>query len=283
MTFRTRFAPSPTGPLHLGHAYSALCAFDAAKAAKDDLILRIDDLDQSRSRPTWEALIYEDLAWLGITWSTPVRRQSECLPEYQNALARLSEMGVTYPCSCTRADIELAASAPQEGVPEFGPDGRIYPGTCRYRTMLDATETDTIRLDMRKAVSMIPKEISFKNNDQGIDLNCETLIHSVGDVILRRRSMGASYHLAVVVDDHKQGVTDVIRGQDLAEATQIHVLLQHLLGYQTPTYVHHDLIRDETGKRLAKRDDARALSKYRAEGYSPEDIRAMIGLRSSAT
>jgi len=191
-------------------------------------------------------------------------------------------MGVTYPCSCTRADIELAASAPQEGVPEFGPDGRIYPGTCRHRAMLDATETDTIRLDMRKAVSMIPNEISFKNNDQSVELKCKTLIQSVGDVILRRRSMGASYHLAVVVDDHKQGVTDVIRGQDLAEATQIHVLLQHLLGYQTPTYIHHDLIRDETGKRLAKRDDARALSNYRAEGYSPEDIRAMIGLRTSA-
>ena len=282
MTFRTRFAPSPTGPLHLGHAYSALCAFDATEVAKGDFILRIDDLDQSRSRPTWEALIYEDLAWLGITWSTPVRRQSEFLSEYQDALARLGEMGVTYPCSCTRADIELAANAPQEGVPEFGPDGQIYPGTCRHRTMLDATETDTIRLDMRKAVSMIQRKVSFKDNDQSIDLNCETLIQSVGDVILMRRSMGASYHLAVVVDDNKQGITDVIRGQDLAEATQIHVLLQHLLDYQTPTYVHHDLIRDETGKRLAKRDDARALSKYRAEGYSPEDLRAMIGLRTSA-
>lgn len=285
MTFTTRFAPSPTGPLHLGHAYSALLAHDMAAAEGGRFLLRIEDIDQSRARPAWEAQIYDDLHWLGLTWPQPVMRQSERLPRYRAALDRLTALGLTYPCCCNRADIEAAAGAPQEGVPQFGPDGRIYPGTCRPRLPGEATERDVIRLNMEKAVqtaelrSFTETGPEFAGTRQ---LDPEQLISSVGDIILVRRSMGSSYHLSVVVDDADQGITHAVRGADLFEATQIHVLLQSLLGLPTPVYHHHRLIRDDHGKRLAKRDDARAISKYRAEGATPQDIRGMVGLPPSS-
>lgn len=277
----TRFAPSPTGPLHLGHAYSALLAHDMARAAGGQFLLRIEDIDQSRSRPEWEAQIYDDLHWLGLSWPLPVMRQSDRLPRYALALQRLSDMGLTYPCRCRRADIEAAAGAPQEGVPQFGPDGRIYPGTCRARPMTEAGPEDAIRLNMEKATAFQPLR-SFTETGPAHagqhPLDRAQLIETVGDIVLLRRGMGGSYHLSVVVDDADQAITHVTRGEDLFEATQIHVLLQGLLGWPTPIYHHHRLIRDAAGKRLAKRDDARAIARYRDEGATPADIRAMVGL-----
>ena len=285
MTFRTRFAPSPTGPLHLGHAFSAITAYDMATAAGGIFHLRIDDIDQSRSRPAWEAQIFDDLHWLGLSWPMPVLRQSERLPRYCDALLRLWDMGLLYPCSCTRADIRAAASAPQEGAPLHGPDGLIYPGTCRpVSPPKGAMPIDSaLRLDMARAFASVSSPLAF--NESGEGPNGETgsitphnMVQTVGDVVLARRAMGASYHLSVVIDDADQSITHVIRGQDLFAATQIHVLLQRLLDLPTPLYHHHGLIRDAQGKRLAKRDDARAIKTYRAEGASPAKIRQMIGL-----
>lgn len=281
MTFTTRFAPSPTGPLHLGHAYSALLASDFARQQNGRFLLRIEDIDQTRARASWEEQIYQDLAWLGLSWPEPVLRQSSRLPRYRAALERLSALGLTYPCRCKRADIEAAAGAPQEGVPQFGPDGRIYPGTCRQRPLSEVRPTDVIRLNMKAALARLPA-LSFMETSEElgghISLDPEELVQAVGDIILVRRNMGSSYHLSVVVDDADQGITDVVRGADLFESTQIHVVLQTLLDLPVPRYHHHRLIRDDQGKRLAKRDDARAISKYRAEGASPQEIRQLVGL-----
>lgn len=280
MSFTTRFAPSPTGPLHLGHAYSALLAHDMARAAGGRFLLRIDDLDSARSRPCWEQQLYDDLAWLGLTWDAPVRRQSDCLPEYRAALERLDRAGLTYACACTRRDIAEAAGAPQEGVAAFGPDGRIYPGTCRDKA-LSPDQATCIRLNMARAVAG-RTGVAFTETGPTHagrhHLAAAALVDGIGDVVLARRDMAAAYHLAVVLDDAATGVTHVIRGEDLFEATRIHVLLQSLLDLPTPIYHHHALIRDDQGKRLAKRDDARAIAKYRAEGASPQDIRSLVGL-----
>ncbi|MAU53795.1 MAG: tRNA glutamyl-Q(34) synthetase GluQRS [Roseovarius sp.] len=276
--FITRFAPSPTGPLHLGHAFSAMLAHDMAQAAGGRFLLRIDDLDRSRCRPEWEAQIRNDLRWLGLDWPEPVMRQSDRLPRYRAALQALWARGLLYPCTCTRADIRAAASAPQEGAPLHGPDGVIYPGTCRPESPPTGPmpEGAALRLDMVRAIEVTG--IPLKYNEKGTETFLRDLPETAGDVVLARRDMGASYHLAVVLDDADQGITHVIRGADLAEATQIHVLLQNLLGLPTPAYHHHRLIRDAQGKRLAKRDDARAIATYRAAGASPQDIRAMVGL-----
>ena len=279
--FTTRFAPSPTGQLHLGHAYSALVAFDMARTSKGRFLLRIEDTDTARCTPAFEAQIYDDLAWLGLTWETPVLRQSENMAAYDAALDRLGDMGLLYPCSCTRGDIRRAASAPQEGAPLLGPDGLIYPGTCRHRVWADRSETDAIRLDMARAVDSLPilPRYSETGSHPPTRVTRAHLTNDVGDIVLARRDTGtAAYHLSVVVDDAAQGITHVIRGEDLASATPIHVLLQALLGLPTPVYHHHRLIRDETGKRLAKRDDARAIALYRAEGATPQDIRTLVGL-----
>lgn len=280
MTFTTRFAPSPTGPLHLGHAYSAILAHDMARAAQGRFLLRIDDLDRSRARPQWEAQIKDDLTWLGVTWDGPVRRQSDCTADYGRALERLRGAGLTYACACSRRDIAAAASAPQEGAADFGPDGRIYPGTCRDKG-LPETEATCVRLDMARAAARALPAGFIETGPAHAgrhDLDASDLTRSVGDVVLSRRGMEAAYHLAVVVDDAASEVTHVIRGEDLFEATRIHVLLQHLLDLPTPVYHHHRLIRDDAGKRLAKRDDARAIAKFRAEGATPGDIRRMVGL-----
>ena len=287
MTFTTRFAPSPTGPLHLGHAYSALLASNMARAGEGRFLLRIEDIDSSRARPEWEDGIYDDLAWLGLTWETPVMRQSGRLPAYRAALTRLWALGLLYPCTCSRRDIAAAAEAPQEGVPPaFGPDGLIYPGTCRQiPNPTSPLPNAVLRLNMARALRKLPDPLNFTETGASpegetgqIILSHAMLREDVGDVILARAEMGASYHLSVTVDDAAQGVTRVTRGQDLFTATYIHVVLQKLLGLPTPTYHHHSLIRDETGKRLAKRDDARAIRLHRDEGKTPADIRAMVGL-----
>lgn len=285
MTFTTRFAPSPTGPLHLGHAYAAWVAGDLAIKNHGRFLLRIEDIDQSRSRPEWETQIYEDLTWLGITWETPVLRQSDQLSKYAQALDSLWEKGLLYPCTCNRRDILDAASAPQEGgTYPTGPDGLIYPGTCRGKPKPKARPIDVaLRLDMGQALRSHPyrfKEDGSGPNGQTGDINIspQALHQNTGDVVLSRRDMGTSYHLAVVVDDAAQAITHVTRGTDLFDATQIHVVLQDLLSLNTPIYHHHRLIRDADGKRLAKRDDARALRKFRDEGLSVSDVRARVGI-----
>ncbi len=266
----TRFAPSPTGPLHLGHAYAAM----VAASRGDRFLLRIEDIDTSRCRREWEAAIFDDLAWLGLQWESPVMRQSDRQPFYRASLTRLTALGVTYACTCTRADIRAALSAPQDG-----PDGPIYPGTCRHAG-LDA-EGAAIRLDMGRAMALVGP-VGFTEagpvRPGRHAANSALMLADVGDVVLARRDLGTSYHLAVVVDDAAQEITEITRGADLFAATFVHVLLQKLLEYPTPSYWHHNLIRDSEGKRLAKRDDARALSLFRHEGATPADIRHMVGL-----
>ena len=282
MIFTTRFAPSPTGPLHLGHAYSALLAHDQAKAHAGRFLLRIEDIDQTRARAHWEDQIYDDLAWLGIDWPRPVMRQSERMPAYNAALENLWGRGLLYACTCNRRDILAAVSAPQEGgEPVFGPDGIVYPGTCRHSGHL--REAGALRIDMAKALASLgSRQLTFSELDAEhkgeISVSSAFLTEQVGDVVLARRDMGTSYHLSVVLDDAAQAVTHVVRGQDLFEATYIHVLLQALLDLPTPRYHHHRLIRDDAGKRLAKRDDARAIALYRDNGATPEDIRLMVRL-----
>ncbi|MGV6813260.1 MAG: tRNA glutamyl-Q(34) synthetase GluQRS [Brevirhabdus sp.] len=277
----TRFAPSPTGPLHLGHAYSAMLAYDMAQRAGGLFLLRIEDIDQTRARPEWEEQIFDDLHWLGLDWPEPVMRQSDRMASYREALERLNEMGLIYACTCRRRDIDEAARAPQEGgAPVFGPDGLVYPGTCRGAGH-DKTGA-ALRLNMSRALESLTGALSFVETGPEhagrIALNTADLIRQVGDVVLARRDMGTSYHLSVVVDDAAQDVSDVVRGEDLFEATAIHVVLQRLLKLPTPRYHHHRLIRDEAGKRLAKRDDARAISKFRADGITPQDLRQRVGL-----
>jgi len=256
-----------------------------AKAAGGQFLLRIEDIDQSRARAQWEAQIYDDLAWLGLEWPQPVMRQSDRMAAYQTALDALWDRGLLYACTCKRRDILAASSAPQEGAePVFGPDGIVYPGTCRYAG--HPRDAGALRLDIRKALQTVEgKELNFVEGGSGperesgtIPVSKDLLIIHVGDVVLARRDMGTSYHLSVVLDDATQAITHVVRGRDLFEATYIHVLLQALLGQPTPHYHHHRLIRDETGKRLAKRDDARAIALYRENGATPQDIRDMIGL-----
>lgn len=278
-----------------------------ARAENGTFLLRIEDIDQSRARPEWEAQIYDDLAWLGIDWDGPVLRQSDNLSAYGKVLDQLWLRSLLYPCTCTRSDIKAATSAPQEGVPTHGPDGLIYPGTCNMFSTArkfpgdHARPTDrTLRLDMGMATMAARFQpiidtthggagyLYFTetgrgpNNETGlIRVDQNHLENSVGDIVLARRDMATSYHLSVVIDDAAQAITHIVRGADLFEATAIHVLLQGLLDLPTPTYHHHKLIRDNSGKRLAKRDDDRAIAKYRAEGATPADIRAMVGLPPS--
>ncbi len=240
-----------------------------------------------RARAEWEDLIFDDLHWLGLAWETPVLRQSDRLPLYRATLEALWRQGLLYPCTCTRRDILEAASAPQEGsTAHIGPDGPVYPGTCRHDH--DGTTPmpqAALRLNMRRAIDRLSSPLTFIEKGTGPigqtgpqPIEPEDLVTKVGDIVLARRDMGTSYHLAVVLDDAAQGVTHVTRGYDLFEATQIHILLQALLDLPQPAYHHHALIRDAQGKRLAKRDDARAIQSYRAYGASPAEIRRLIGL-----
>jgi len=281
VTFTTRFAPSPTGPLHLGHAYSALLAHDMAKAAGGTFLLRIEDTDTSRARPEWEAQIYDDLAWLGLDWPRPVLRQSDHLGRYNEVLMTLADRGLVYPCSCRRSDIRAALSAPQEGVQAPA----VYPGTCRHRDMASRQPGDALRLNLATALASLENNANLGFEETGLEhcghqsIDARLLLTTVGDAVLGRKEIETvSYVLAAVVDDAAQQITHVVRGADLFETTALQVLLQRLLSLPTPKYHHHRLIRDEAGKRLAKRDDARAISTYRSEGRLPQDIRALTGL-----
>lgn len=275
---RTRFAPSPTGPLHLGHAFSAITAHDLARDMGGAFLLRIEDIDQTRARPHWETQIYEDLEWLGLSWEHPVMRQSDNMPAYDGALRQLWNLGVLYPCHCTRRDISAALSAPQEGAPVIGPDGAVYPGTCRRNPQGEYPQDGHLRLNMARALAHLDgRPLWFEEMDQGRQsIPPNHLLNNVGDVVVRRADFRTSYHLSVVVDDAVQAITHVVRGQDLFEATAIHVMLQACLDLPTPIYHHHRLIRDETGKRLAKRDDARAIANYRENGMSADNIHTIV-------
>ncbi|MGG7644524.1 tRNA glutamyl-Q(34) synthetase GluQRS [Rhodovulum sp. YNF3179] len=283
---RTRFAPSPTGLLHLGHAFSALTAWDRAQAAGGTFLLRIEDIDRPRCRAAFETAIYEDLGWLGLAWPDPVMRQSERMPAYRAALDRLAAAGLLYPCRCTRRDIRAALAAPQETAGP-APAEAVYPGTCRGRSLAEAGPDDALRLDMHAAIGRLGGRdglagltwIETGAARQGAHaLDADILTAQIGDIVLARRDIGTSYHLAVVVDDAEQGITEVVRGMDLVDATPIHRLLQALLALPVPAWHHHRLIRDEAGRRLAKRDDARAIRAYRAAGETPGALRRRVGL-----
>ena len=290
-----RFAPSPTGLLHLGHAFSALTAFEAAKKVGGKFLVRIEDIDTTRSKPKFEEAIFEDLAWLGIEWEQPVLRQVDRFDAYRAALDDLRSRGLIYPCFCTRKEINAAMTAPHHDGSSVGADGPAYPGTCRTQAT-DTARMDcnpyAFRLDMRKAVASIGgagivKKLSFKEFGSGpngekkkVNLDPGYLIEACGDIVLARKETPASYHLSVVLDDAFQQVTHVTRGQDLFAATSIHRLLQALFGRSTPSYRHHRLITDEDGKRLAKRDDARSIRAYREDGATVGDVRKLIGLKA---
>lgn len=275
MTFVTRFAPSPTGRLHLGHAFSALTTFDAARDAGGRFLLRIEDLDQGRARPEFEAAIFEDLAWLGIAWETPVRRQSEHLDDYAAALERLNAAGLLYRCFKTRK--ELAAEA--VNAPHGAADvvrGRPPP-PAEEQVRLAKGDPFAWRLWLDRAREHLgPRWDVLGFEADGVWTKAEP--ERLGDVILARKEFPASYHLASVWDDALQGVTCVIRGEDLREAAHLHVLLQALLDLPTPAYRHHRLILGPDGRRLAKRDQAATLAALRESGVTPEQVRGMVGL-----
>lgn len=282
----TRFAPSPSGLLHLGHAYAALFAARAAQP-EGTFLLRIEDIDADRVRPEFEQAIFEDLAWLGLTWQVPPRRQSDHLGDYAAALARLESRGLVYPCFCTRK--EIAAEIARAGAAPHGPAEQVYPGTCRRLSPDEraarraAGERAALRLDIARALAEAEAEHGgpLVWHDRGAGTQrCDP--RPQGDVVLARKDLGTSYHLAVVVDDAAQGVTLVTRGADLFEATHVHRLLQALLGLPVPQYHHHRLITDARRQRLAKRSDALALRTLRERGLSPAQVVAMTGIDSNA-
>jgi glutamyl-Q tRNA(Asp) synthetase len=269
----TRFAPSPTGWLHLGHAHSALFAWSAAKRQAGRFLLRIEDIDRARARPEFEAAIHEDLAWLGLDWERPVRRQSEHFDDYAAALARLEGESLVYPCFCTRAEIAAAGQAPH------GLEHGAYPGTCRHLPALERREriaagrAYALRLDAAEGARRIGR-LHFTDRAHGRIAVDPFLL---GDVVLARKDTPASYHFAVTLDDALQGVTLVTRGEDLLPATHVHRLLQALLGLPEPAYHHHPLVTDATGQRLSKRHDALAIRALRAAGVSATEVRARAG------
>jgi glutamyl-Q tRNA(Asp) synthetase len=280
MSFVTRFAPSPTGYLHLGHALSALTAFDAARAAGGRFLLRIEDIDRGRARPHFETAIYEDLAWLGLEWETPVRRQSEHMGEYEAVLQRLIDRDLVYRCFRTRKEVaEAIASAPHGGARDVF-RGEALPAE-EEAERLALAEPFAWRLSLRKARAALgPAYFALVFEDENGPQRAEPERH--GDVVLARKDFPTSYHIASVWDDALQGVTCVIRGEDLREAAHLHVLLQKLLGLSQPVYRHHRLVLGEDGKRLAKRDGAATLRALRESGKTPADLRAMLNMPKRA-
>jgi glutamyl-Q tRNA(Asp) synthetase len=283
-----RFAPSPNGFLHLGHAYSALLNFDAARATGGRFLLRIEDIDATRCRSEFEAAIYQDLAWLGMSWETPVRRQSEHLASYRDAVEKLSARDLVYPAFESRAEIAgLVAQREAAGAWPRDPDGTpLYPGTAKSltsdqrRRLIDRGAPYALRLDMAAALG---RAGALGWSEHGRGPSGETGQISArperwGDVILARKETPTSYHLSVVIDDALQGVTEVVRGQDMFHATSVHRLLQQLLGLPQPAYRHHRLLMDVAGQKLSKSTDATGLRELRAAGATPEDIRRLIGL-----
>ena len=278
----SRFAPSPTGRLHLGHAFSAWLAHRFARDRGGSFLLRIEDIDPGRCRDEFVDGIVEDLIWLGLDWDGPVRRQSGHLADYAGELDRLKALGLVYPCFCTRKGIaeEIAAS----GHAPHGPDGPLYPGTCRRlsdaeRRARMTAEPHAWRLDMAAARARAGT-LTWHDSRAG---TVTATPEAFGDVVLARKDAPTSYHLAVVHDDALSNVTDVVRGEDLFAATHVHRLLQALLALPTPRYHHHPLIRDASGKRLAKRDRAATLAELRAAGVSPQQVIADLAAKACET
>jgi glutamyl-Q tRNA(Asp) synthetase len=283
-----RFAPSPNGHLHLGHAYSALLNFDLARAGGGRLLLRIEDIDTARCRPEFETAIFEDLGWLGIAWETPVRRQSEHFSDYRDAVEKLAGMGLVYPSFESRAEIarlvaEREALAPWPRDPDGAP---LYPGRAKLlspdarESLLESGAPYALRLDMEAACE---RASASSWTEHGAGPDGETGVMAArpqgwGDVILARKETPTSYHLAVVIDDALQGVTEVVRGTDLFWSTSVHRLLQTLLGLPQPAYRHHRLVLDTAGRKLSKSSQATGLRELRAAGATPEDIRRLVGL-----
>lgn len=282
----TRFAPSPTGRLHVGHGWSALLAMDMARAAGGQFRLRIEDIDGTRSRPEHVAGIVEDLRWLGVAWDGEIVFQSQRLDRYAAALDQLRGLGLLYPCFCTRADIQASLTAPH------GPEGPVYPGTCRALSAAEraqriaAGEAHAWRIDMGKAAARVGTlkwaALSFSEGQKAStgSVRTEIVIDGLahGDVVLARKDAPASYHLSCTLDDAAMGVTHVLRGDDLRGATDIHRLLQALLDLPSPAYIHHPLLVGPDGRRLAKRDGSIGLAELRAQGMAAErlayDLRA---------
>jgi glutamyl-Q tRNA(Asp) synthetase len=273
----TRFAPSPTGWLHLGHAFSALFAYQSALAHGGRFLLRIEDIDFTRCRREFETDLLDDLTWLGLEWEWPVRRQAEHLQEYALVASSLQKRGLLYPCFCTRREIlkeiESAGGAPH------GSEGPLYPGLCRNlsederQSRIAAGQSFALRLDLAKAREVCGDKLEWVDLEQGTQKAQPELL---GDVVLVRKDIGCSYHLAVVHDDALQGVTRVTRGMDLWEATHLHRLLQALLGLEVPDYHHHTLLTDLSGRRLAKRDNAETLRSLRQQGFSAAELKARL-------
>jgi glutamyl-Q tRNA(Asp) synthetase len=277
-----RFAPSPNGALHLGHAYSALINERIAGEINGRVLLRIEDLDRTRCKPQFEAGIVEDLAWLGLRFPAPPRRQSEHGDDYASALRRLDQQGLVYPCFCSRAEVRRASAG------RLDPDGApFYPGTCRALSPAEARERlgrgdkAGLRFDMRRAIDAAPARLGWAEYGEGAVPSHRSAAPEVwGDVVLRGRDLAASYHLAVAVDDALQGVTDVVRGRDLLAATSVHRLLQALLGLAEPRYRHHRLVLDRDGTKLAKSRQSVSLAELRATGLAPGEVRAALGFAS---
>ena len=279
-SYNTRFAPSPTGHMHLGHAFSAIFASELAKKINGKFIVRIEDIDQNRSRKIFEDSILEDLDWLEIKYDKKVRKQSDHLDDYKAAIDELNRLGVIYPCFCSRSDIKAeimrAGNAPHEE------ENLFYPGTCRRLTnqerieKLEKENNFAWRLNIRAAAKKIGRLIW-----QDIRLGSNTVpVGTIGDVVLARKDIPTSYHLSVTLDDHIQRIGLVSRGEDLVEATHIHKIIQMLLGLNTPIYFHHPLILDSTGKRLSKRNRAQTLKSLKAKGYKREDIIDLFGRKN---
>jgi glutamyl-Q tRNA(Asp) synthetase len=280
----TRFAPSPTGYLHLGHAFAAITAHDTAKAAGGKFLLRMEDIDTTRCRLEFENAIVEDLAWLGLSWETPVLRQSTRFAAYRAALDMLDAKELLYPCFCTRA--QIAAEIARSAEAPHGPEGLLYPGTCRHLTKAQRGDKTAygapyaLRLHVEKAVGLTGL-LQFEECGQGPDGEAGIIeVNSTlfGDVVLARKDTPSSYHLAVVVDDMFQGVTLVTRGNDLFAATHIQRVLQALLNLPVPAYAHHKLILDDRGSKFSKRDHAVTLKTLRENGASGQSIRKQLGL-----
>jgi|SRR5947209_5844991 len=283
-----RFAPSPNGYLHLGHAYSALLNFDLARAAGGLLLLRVEDIDTARCRPEFEAAIFEDLAWLGLAWQTPVRRQSEHLGEYRDVIDKLAGQGLIYPSFESRAEIaKLVAEREANGPWPRDPDGApLYPGAAKSLSseardrLIQSGAPYALRLDMAKACAR-GGELGWIERADGPDGGTRIVAarpEAWGDIVLARKETPTSYHLSVVIDDAAQGVTEVVRGSDLFWSTSVHRLLQELLGLPKPSYRHHRLILDASGRKLSKSTEATGLRELRTKGVAAAEVRRLVGM-----
>jgi glutamyl-Q tRNA(Asp) synthetase len=283
----TRFAPSPTGHLHLGHAYSALFSERQARVSGGQFLLRIEDIDTKRTKPEFEDAIIEDLSWLGLNWEGDVRRQSDHFNDYKRAIKKLEEQKLVYPCFCSRkeirAEIRNSNFAPHDTFP--GSEGPIYPGTCRKLNKEQSKKKSDQGLSFALRLNSTLAIQTAKENNSPLIWNdvkegeIEVSLDRLGDVVLARKETPASYHLAVTLDDHLQGITLVTRGKDLFSSTHVHRVLQALLKLDTPTYHHHHLITDADGRRFAKRDNSVTIRSLRNNGKTPSQVRLLAGFK----